>query len=91
MTRLFLCVFVWGDGEYIPCHQVYGFYDEVLRDYGSPTVWQHMTEVFDCLPLAAVVENQIFCPHAGLSPSLESLTHILALERFQEVPHEGPM
>ena len=43
------------------------------------------------LPLTAVVENKIFCLHGGLSPSLDSLDQIKALDRVQEVPHEGPM
>ena len=34
---------------------------------------------------------QIFCLHGGLSPSLNTLDHIRALDRIQEVPHEGPM
>lgn len=75
----------------LACRQVYGFYDECLRKYGSARVWQYITDTFDCLPLAATVENDIFCPHGGLSPSLDSLEHIRQLERRQEVPHEGPM
>ena len=27
----------------------------------------------------------------GLSPSIDTLDHIRALDRLQEVPHEGPM
>ena len=34
---------------------------------------------------------QIFCLHGGLSPSIDTLDHIRALDRIQEVPHEGPM
>lgn len=45
--------------------QVYGFYEECLRKYGSPRVWTLLTDLFDYLPLAAVIENQLFCPHAG--------------------------
>jgi diadenosine tetraphosphatase ApaH/serine/threonine PP2A family protein phosphatase len=37
----------------------------------------------------ALVENQIFCPHGGLSPNLDTLDHVRALDRFTEVPHEG--
>ena len=54
-------------------------------------MWRYITDTFDHLPLAAVVENQIFCPHGGLSPSLDTLEHIRELDRNQEVPHEGPM
>ena len=38
--------------------QVYGFYDECLRKYGSANVWQYFTDLFDYLPLTALVENQ---------------------------------
>ncbi|CAA2968836.1 serine threonine- phosphatase PP2A-2 catalytic subunit-like [Olea europaea subsp. europaea] len=33
----------------------------------------------------------VFCLHGGLSPSLDTLDNIRALDRIQEVPHEGPM
>ncbi len=71
--------------------QVYGFYEECLRKYGSAKVWQVLTDLFDFLPLAAVIENQLFCPHAGLSPSMDTLDQINGIHRFEEVPHEGPM
>lgn len=69
----------------------YGFYDECLRKYGNPNVWKYFTDLFDYFPLTALVENDIFCLHGGLSPSMDTLDHIRALDRIQEVPHEGPM
>jgi diadenosine tetraphosphatase ApaH/serine/threonine PP2A family protein phosphatase len=51
----------------------YGFYDECLRKYGNANVWKVFTELFDFLPLTAVVENEIFCLHGGLSPSIDTL------------------
>ena len=71
--------------------QVYGFYDECLRKYGTPVVWKEFMRLFDALPLAAKTANGIFCPHAGLSPSLDTVDDIQALDRFTEPPHEGPI
>jgi serine/threonine-protein phosphatase 2A catalytic subunit len=39
-------------------------------------------ELFDSLPLAALTDSGIFCPHAGLSPSLDSLEDVRALDRY---------
>ena len=80
-----------GNHESRQITQVYGFYDECLRKYGSVNVWRYCTEIFDYLSLSALVENEVFCVHGGLSPQLETLDQIRTLDRKQEVPHEGPM
>eukprot|EP00466_Bigelowiella_natans_P017543 jgi/Bigna1/75278/fgenesh1_pg.33_\ len=80
-----------GNHESRQITQVYGFYDECLRKYGNANVWKMFTDLFDYLPLSAIIEKQIFCPHGGLSPSIDNLDDIMALDRVQEVPHEGPM
>ena len=80
-----------GNHESRQITQVYGFYDECLRKYGNANVWKYLTDLFDYLPLTAVVENQIFCLHGGLSPSLDTLDMIRDIDRVIEVPHEGPM
>ncbi|XP_005095913.1 serine/threonine-protein phosphatase 2A catalytic subunit beta isoform [Aplysia californica] len=80
-----------GNHECRMSTQVYGFYDECLRKYGSATVWKYFTDLFDYMPITALVNGQVFCLHGGLSPSIDSLDHIRALDRIQETPHEGPM
>ncbi|KAF7228037.1 serine/threonine-protein phosphatase PP2A-like [Nothobranchius furzeri] len=77
-----------GNHESRQITQVYDFYDECLRKYGNANVWKNFTDLFDYLPLTALVDNQIFCLHGGLSPSIDTLEHIRALDRLQEVPHE---
>ena len=74
-----------GNHESRQITQVYGFYDECFRKYGNANVWKMFTDLFDYLPLTAVIENEIFCLHGGLSPSIDSLDNIRALDRIQEV------
>jgi serine/threonine-protein phosphatase 4 catalytic subunit len=80
-----------GNHESRQITQVYGFYDECLRKYGNANVWRYCTEVFDYLSLGALVDNKVFCVHGGLSPSITAVNQIRAIDRKQEVPHDGAM
>lgn len=80
-----------GNHESRQITQVYGFYDECVRKYGHAGIWKAFTDLFDYMPLTAVIEGKIFCPHGGLSPSIDSLDDVRKIDRFQEVPHEGPV
>ncbi|KAF7456142.1 protein phosphatase 4, catalytic subunit [Cryptosporidium felis] len=80
-----------GNHETRQITQVYGFYDECLRKYGSVNVWRYCTEIFDYLSLASLIEDRILCVHGGLSPSITTIDEIRSLDRKQEVPHDGSM
>lgn len=46
-------------------------------------LWSLFNDMFRAIPLAALIDNNIFCVHGGLSPSCEYIETILAVDRFQ--------
>lgn len=79
-----------GNHETRNISQNYGFYMECQTKFGQTAVWDYFTDMFDFLPIAAQVDNTIFCVHGGLSPNIETLSEISEINRFQEIPQEGP-
>lgn len=80
-----------GNHESRQITQVYGFYDECIRKFGTADVWGLYTELFDFLPISAVINNNTFCCHGGLSPSFDKIDQLQEIDRKLEVPHEGIM
>lgn len=82
---------VRGNHESRGVTQSYGFYTECARKYGNANVWHYFTDMFDYLTLSVVINDEILCVHGGLSPSIHSIDQIKIIDRFREIPHEGPM
>jgi serine/threonine-protein phosphatase 6 catalytic subunit len=80
-----------GNHESRQITQVYGFFDECMQKYQEPTAWKYCIQVFDLLNTAAVIDGKIFCVHGGLSPGINEVDQIRALDRNREVPADGPL
>ncbi|KAJ3277119.1 Serine/threonine-protein phosphatase PP1-gamma catalytic subunit A [Terramyces sp. JEL0728] len=84
-----------GNHEYAAINRIYGFYDECTfnmtigkRRYNIK-LWKSFTDVFNCLPVAALVDDKIFCMHGGLSPELQSMDQIRRVVRPTDIPDTG--
>lgn len=74
-------------------NQTFGFFDECEARLGeapdSPdSVFSAVNAFFEFLPLAALVDDRIFCVHGGIGSSLRSVKEIFELQRPLQVVHE---
>ncbi|THF94376.1 hypothetical protein TEA_029359 [Camellia sinensis var. sinensis] len=77
-----------GNHECASINRIYGFYDECKRRF-NVRVWKTFTDCFNCLPVAALIDEKILCMHGGLSPDLRNLDQIRNIARPVDVPDQG--
>lgn len=77
-----------GNHECSSINRIYGFYDECKKRYNIK-LWKTFTDCFNCLPVAALIDDKILCMHGGLSPELTSLDQVKAIMRPTDVPDNG--
>lgn len=82
-----------GNHESANITKIYGFYDECKRRLplisGSHKLWKNFIDVFNSLPIAATINDKIFCIHGGLSPELMNLKQIEQIQRPTDIPDKG--
>ena len=77
-----------GNHECASINRIYGFYDECKKKY-SVKLWKIFTDCFNCLPVAALLDDSILCMHGGLSQELEKVEQIKNILRPSDVPEQG--
>ena len=79
-----------GNHESLWMTQSYGFEKEVLKKYDAD-ILDDFRRFFDTLPLAAVVQNEIFVTHGGIGPTVVnmSLGEINKIDRFIDLDAPG--
>jgi serine/threonine-protein phosphatase PP1 catalytic subunit len=77
-----------GNHESSVTNRIYGFYDECKRRY-NVRIWRSFTELFNWLPVAAIIDEKILCMHGGLSPELKNLQNITEISRPTDIPDTG--
>jgi diadenosine tetraphosphatase ApaH/serine/threonine PP2A family protein phosphatase len=69
-----------GNHELVEICSEYGFKQDVLTHY-SEQLFEAFMDVFSYLPLAALVNNSIFCVHGGIGECITSLNDVGRLVR----------
>jgi len=77
-----------GNHECASITRIYGFYDECKRRHNIK-MWKSFCDVFNCMPVCAVIDEKIICMHGGLSPELNHFDSIRNLVRPTDVPDTG--
>jgi len=77
-----------GNHECASINRIYGFYDECKKRYNLK-IWKNFIDVFNCLPIAASIDDKILLMHGGLSPELKNVEQLKKIMRPTDVPEEG--
>jgi len=77
-----------GNHECASITRIYGFYDECKRRYNIK-LWKQFCDVFNCMPVCALIDEKIMCMHGGLSPEISNFDQIRRLVRPTDVPDTG--
>lgn len=73
-----------GNHEAADINALFGFRLECLErlgDVAGVKTWQRFNELFNWLPLAALIEDQVLCMHGGIGRSITSVDQIESLTR----------
>ena len=73
-----------GNHEEADINALFGFRTECIDRLGETagiTAWQRFNDMFQWLPLAAVIEDRVACMHGGIGRSVTHISQIEELER----------
>jgi protein phosphatase len=70
-----------GNHEFENMNSTYGFSSEVTTQYPTKRLYEVFNDVFQWMPLVAILNDQIFCVHGGISPHAKSVAQLRKIKR----------
>mmetsp|Transcript_63885 Transcript_63885/g.152360 ORF Transcript_63885/g.152360 Transcript_63885/m.152360 type:complete len:325 (+) Transcript_63885:79-1053(+) len=81
-----------GNHESPSICRIYGFYDECKRRY-SVKLWKEFCDVFNWLPVSAIIDEKVICMHGGLSQEMmegvDVREKVAEIKRPADIPDNG--
>ena len=66
----------------------YDFYDELTNKYKINNeyteIYEAIMQCYDTLPIAALIDNEMFCVHGGITPDLQFVDQLNKINRVEE-------
>ena len=76
-----------GNHECASINRVYGFFDECKRRY-SIKLWKSFVDLFNVLPISALIDDKVLLVHGGLSPELKNINQLKEIVRPTDIPDD---
>lgn len=73
-----------GNHEIERISNTYGFYDEAMYKFNQ-TLYNEVTDTFNLLPVAAVINKEVFCVHGGIGPHCDKIENFASAEKPEDV------
>ncbi|KAI5179731.1 serine/threonine-protein phosphatase 4 catalytic subunit [Nematocida sp. AWRm80] len=63
----------------------YGFYEECMRIQKNDIAWLEICNVFEYLPLGAIIDKEIFAVHGGIGPNAQNIKQLQKINRINYI------
>ena len=73
--------FIRGNHEFKSLSSTCGFMDEIIQKFSDIVIFNAFQEVFNYMPIAALINEKILCIHGGLGPNFTSIEQINKIPR----------
>ncbi|CAD8187082.1 unnamed protein product [Paramecium pentaurelia] len=82
-----------GHHEDPKINKIFGFADECYLKYAEDindpnSIYQRINRVFQYMPLAAVIEDKIFCVHGGIGQTIRTIDEIELIQKPLQIIHD---
>lgn len=76
-----------GNHEFPNVNKFCGFYNSIMKEYNNKSIFDKANEIFEYISLAALINEKVFCSHAGISSKLDSFEQINEIEKPLNLYH----
>lgn len=74
-----------GNHETLEMNQYYGFFDVFQERFEKIDDFRYLVELYECLPVCAIVNKKIFCVHGGIPQDIEIINKLKKFDKERKI------